>query len=185
MGPNREHLTAHQVRGAQTPEPHGSGAHPSSGPPAPVTGTAPRRPTAGLWTRRVRVCATGSLAGPPPILYPTPLSTLGPSAPDGTFAFCFRGVSSFSMAVSESKSTSLRSFPGIFQHKQLRPTGQFHRVERKREYYPFSPPTFVTSGSKAFPAEAESPRDATAHAVALDLVVLPLVASSELTAYNA
>lgn len=69
------------------------------------------------------------------------------------------------MAVSESKSASLRSLPGIAQRKELRLIGQVHRVERKRRYHPFGAPTCVTSGSKAVPAEAESPRVAGAHVV--------------------
>lgn len=122
---------------------------------------------------------------PTPLPYPAPLSAPGPSALGGTFSFCFRGVSTFSMAVSESKSASLRSFPGIVQHEQFRPTGQVHRVERKRQYYPVRGPTFVTSGSKAIPAEAESPREAGAHVVAPKYRLLRLVGHTEFPALRA
>ena len=65
-----------------------------------------------------------------------------PSALSGTFSFCFRGISTFATATSDSKSASLRSFPGITQHKLCRPTSLVHRVERKRKRCPYSPPSF-------------------------------------------
>lgn len=89
------------------------------------------------------------------------------------------------MAVSESKSASLRSFPGIVQHKEFRPTGQVHRVERKGLYYRSRTPTSVTSGSKAVPAEAESPREAGAHVVAPKYRLLRQVGVSEFPAHRA
>ena len=39
------------------------------------------------------------------------------------FSFCFHSTSIFAMAASDSKSTSLRSFLSITQHKWCRPTG--------------------------------------------------------------
>lgn len=156
---------------------HVGGAHPSSGPPAPLVRPPPAEST-GSWhppgrtphrdphTPRPRARHRRPAEHPTPLPYPAPLGAPGrPSALGGTFSFCFRGVSTSSMAVSESKPASLRSFPGIVHLKQFGPTGQVHRVERKRLYSPFRPPTFVTSGSKAVPAEAEIPGEAGAHVV--------------------
>ena len=44
---------------------------------------------------------------------------------------CFPRISTFSMAVSDTKSTSLRSFLGMTQHK-CTPSGLVYRIERKR-----------------------------------------------------
>lgn len=114
---------------------------------------------AGLWTSRVSAAPHALPAGAP-LLSGTPLpcssqrpsfwSCLAPapSARSGTFSF--RGISTFPMAVSDSKFTSLRSFPGIIQHELCKETDLVHRVVRKRQAYPMAHPALVTSCSKAF-----------------------------------
>lgn len=166
------HLSA-RLLGTQTPGPRASGAQRSARPPRPLArpppaeGTAPWPPNPTLGSGRARSACAPRAPSPAPHPASVPRSSQRPGSrgPRWHPLTCFRGISTFSMAVSESKSASLRSLPGIAQRKQLRPIGQVHRVERKRPYHPFGAPTFVTSGSKAVPAEAESPREAGAHVV--------------------
>lgn len=150
------------MQGAQTPGPRGTPGHPSSsdrsGPlgqsypsaaarPSPAETTTPGRSLtethAGLRTRPVSAAPPRAPSrDTPPLRTPRPRSPQrpgrssclapGPSALGGTFSFCFRGISIFPMAVSDSKSASLRSFPGITQHGLRRATNFVHRVERKR-----------------------------------------------------
>lgn len=126
----------------------------------PTENTTPGRPLtethAGLGTSRVSTAPHALPAGAP-VLSGTPLprssqspgfwSCLAPapSARGGTFSF--RGISTFPMAVSDSKFTSLSSFPGIIQHKLCKATDLVHRVERKRQLssHPVAKPFFPGS----------------------------------------
>lgn len=69
-----------------------------------------------------------------------PLPAPGPSALGGTFSF-FVAISTLPMAASDSKSASLRSFPGILRHERCRQADLVHRVERKRQPEPVGPPS--------------------------------------------
>lgn len=137
----------------------------------PTENTTPGRPLtethAGLRTSWVSAAPHALPAGAP-LLSGSPLPrssqrpgfwsclALAPSALGGTFSF--RGISTFPMAVSDSKFTSLRSFPGIIQHKLCKATDLVHRVERKRPAYPLAHPAFVTSCSKALsPRKQKAP----------------------------
>lgn len=73
-------------------------------------------------------------------------------APRLTFSLGFCSVSILSSVPSDSDLDALRSFPGIIQQEQLRPTGFHNRVQRKesdRESRPPpSPASLVTSGAE-------------------------------------
>ena len=155
MGPNREHPTLCTCCGAPRLRDHvGHLALPSVPiSPGPGFGTpgarrGAHRPRRTLlpdapWPRPTRISGQAGPAPPSsdPTPRPAPLSAPAspsciapsPSALGRTFSFCFRGVSILTRAAFDSKSVSLRSFPGIIQHKWYRPADINHRVERKRE----------------------------------------------------
>lgn len=99
---------------------------------------------------------------PSPGTSPAPRGSAPLSVPPGprslrfTFSVCFRSVSPFFIAVSDSKPASLRSFPGIFSAGC---PGQpvFSTAWRGRGSSPASVhPALVTSRSKALPGKAGS-----------------------------
>lgn len=151
--------------------------------------TTPGRPLAethaGLGTSRVRAARHAPPARAPPLSGRPPhsVSCLAPSlsAPGGTFSFRFRGISTFAMAVSDSKSASLRSFPGITQDKQNRPTAFVYRVERKKmPSFLFTPPSFRHFRQQSVSSGSGKCREAGAHVVVPEQLPLQVAGLTEL-----
>lgn len=115
------------------------------------------------WPRPTRVSGRAGSAPRAPAPAPLLSSAPRPRSSQRTFSLCFRGISTCSMAASDSKSASLRSFPGITQHKVCRPTVSSTAWRGRDSPTPSAHPAFVTSCRKAFPAEAETSEEAEVH----------------------